>query len=295
MNEAFSKNAGEVIAEIKMEKAVYKGGFLLVEGDDDVVFWELRLIESINSHRVKIIKADGKLNAVNAAKLLDDENEQRTIGVVDADFDHVLSVSLETARLVFTDDSDLEMMLITSSALTKMLLQNKECIKSSNRYEHEKALLDVAFDYGVCFGYVKLFNKKYEHGVGFDSIEPKYCEAIPKKKKSGSIWVMLELGELKEKLHDDFCSSAGVSKEILAEYIDSIVEIDKAKVVRGKDMMEVLYLLMHEANCGIKNKVDLFNRLNLAFEMTDLYKTKMFQSLKQLDTAWDLNILPDFP
>jgi hypothetical protein len=294
MNEVFSKDANEVIAEIKMEKTVYKGGFLLVEGDDDVEFWELRLIDSINNECVKIIKADGKFNAINAAKLLDDENEQCTIGVVDADFDHALNISLKTKRLVFTDNTDLEMMLISSSALEKLLLQNRDCLEYVYQ-KYQRKLLDMIFEYGVCFGSVRIFNAKYECGFKFDAIETHYVQfiTIQKIKKSVSIKTILEFSSLREKLHNDFCLSSNVNKEELHKYINAIAEIDRDKVIRGKDMLEILYLLMHEANCGIKNKKDLFNRLNLAFEMMDLYKTKMFKALKQLDTAWNLNMLPD--
>lgn len=294
MNEVFSKDADEVVAEIKMEKAVYTGSFLLVEGDDDVDFWELRLINSINRDCVKIIKADGKINVVNAAKLLDDENEKRTIGVVDADFDHVLKIPLETKRLIFTDNADLEMMLISSSALEKLLLQSKECLEYINR-KFQKKILDVVFDYSVCFGFVRIFNAKYECGFKLDSIENHYCQfiTIQKIKKSVSIKAILDFSELREKLHNDFCASSNTSKENLKDHIEAFAETDKDKIIRGKDVIEILYLLMHEANCGIKSKKDLFDRLNLAFEMTDLYKTKMFQSLKQLDVAWNLNMLPD--
>jgi hypothetical protein len=291
----FSKDADEIIAEIKMEKAVYKGGFLLVEGDDDVGFWELRLIDSINNNRVKLIKADGKFNAVNAAKLLDTENEQRTIGVVDADFDHALNISLETKRLIFTDDTDLEMMLINSSALIKLLLQNKECLEYLNN-KYDECLLNLAFNYGVRFGCVRIFNVKHDYSFKFNAVETHYCQhvTIVKNKKLITIKTILNLIELEEKLHDEFFAAISISKTQLVEHIKSIENLDKAKVSRGKDMIEIIFLLMRESNCGIKNKADLFDRLNLAFEMTDLYKTQMFQSLKQLDTAWNLNMLSDY-
>lgn len=294
MNDVFSKDAHEVIAEIKMEKTIYKGGFLLVEGDDDVEFWELRLIDSIRNNRVKIIKADGKFNVINTAKLLDDENEQRTIGVVDADFDHALNISLKTRRLVFTDDTDLEMMLVNSSALIKLLLQNKDCLEYFNE-KYDEGLLDLAFNYSIRFGFVRIFNVKHDYNFKFNAIETHYCQSftVVKSKKSITIKTIINLIELEEKLHEEFCSTLSISKIQLVKYIESIKDVDKTKISRGKDMLEIIFLLMREANCRVKNKADLFDRLNLAFEMTDLYKTKMFQSLKQLDTTWNLNMLPD--
>ena len=68
-----SKTVEIILAEILMEETVHAGGFLLVEGVDDAMFWRSR----VSMSSCKVITCEGKTKVVGVAETLDEQNNQR--------------------------------------------------------------------------------------------------------------------------------------------------------------------------------------------------------------------------
>lgn len=112
------KNPSTLAAEIKMTRANHSGAFLVVEGANDVRFWEPR------SHvDYELVDGEGKQNVVGAVQRLDTVKFDGVLGVVDSDYDSLNRVTLGSDNLVATDAHDLECLLCRSSALDTALAE----------------------------------------------------------------------------------------------------------------------------------------------------------------------------
>ena len=110
------KDAGTLVAEIKMTRTNHKGTILLVEGKDDLRFWR-----TWQHSDCDLIDGEGKPNVVGSIERLDSENFKGVLGIVDADYDHLMGENLSSKNLVATDAHDIECLLCRSPALDKVL------------------------------------------------------------------------------------------------------------------------------------------------------------------------------
>lgn len=105
--------------QIRLRRSNFSGAFIIVEGRSDNLVYE-RLV---SQHKCEFSIALNKDNAINALDILDKDNFTGVLAIVDADFS-ILEGSIHTSsNLLITDDHDLEMMLIKSPALEKLLCE----------------------------------------------------------------------------------------------------------------------------------------------------------------------------
>lgn len=100
-----------------MVRAGFEGAILLVEGDTDC-----KLLERfVDSGTCKIVCARGKENVVAALGLLEGSGDDGIVGFVDSDFDRFDGLVPTGRNIVVCDCADVEMMLLSSPALEKVL------------------------------------------------------------------------------------------------------------------------------------------------------------------------------
>src|SRR5438105_471262 len=103
-----------------MLRTQHSGAFLLVEGVDDARFFTTRT----DSRRCRLVLAGGRENVLGAIAVLDRASFKGALGAVDADFDRIIGAGTAPApNLAVTDTHDLEMMLIQSPALERLLAE----------------------------------------------------------------------------------------------------------------------------------------------------------------------------
>ncbi|MGV1916399.1 DUF4435 domain-containing protein [Rhizobium sp. 22-785-1] len=107
-----------LFAEIKLQRAVHKGSFALVEGDTDSRFYA----QLIDDDRCAIINCINKDNVENTILLLDAARFSGAVGIVDGDFAEVSNDNAPSPNIVMTHGNDVEMMILNSPALDKVLL-----------------------------------------------------------------------------------------------------------------------------------------------------------------------------
>ena len=95
----------DIVQEIRFERQVHKGSFLLLEGAEDLKrftrFTDEKLCSTVNCF--------GRSNLINAIKLLYEDGFAGALGLADADFDR-LTGSLETHEgLIYSDAHDFDM------------------------------------------------------------------------------------------------------------------------------------------------------------------------------------------
>lgn len=107
----------DICNQISMERTVFDGTFLLVEGVTDERLFE----KFVDKEHVQIIEAHSKDNVRHAVKdMKSSRKDERVIGIIDADLDRLLGRRVKPP-LFHTDCRDMEMMVIRSNALDDVL------------------------------------------------------------------------------------------------------------------------------------------------------------------------------
>ena len=107
----------DICNQISMERTVFDGTFLVVEGITDERLFE----KFVDKDRVRIIEAHSKDNVRHAVKDMSSVRRDRgVIGIVDPDLDRLRGRGAKRP-LVHTDCRDMEMMVIRSNALDDVL------------------------------------------------------------------------------------------------------------------------------------------------------------------------------
>src|SRR4051812_9256 len=111
-----------------MRRSLFKGAFLLVEGEKDFHLYS----SLIDEGACKIVNARNKWNAVNAILILERDGYPGALAIVDADFDLLEGTSPASPNILLTDWHDLEIALIVSPAFDSVLaeLASQEKIKN---------------------------------------------------------------------------------------------------------------------------------------------------------------------
>ena len=280
MNLKGAKKPGVIVSEIELLKETHDGGFLLVEGDSDSKFLKLH----VDRKRCNIRIAGSKTSVLGAAKKLDEKQDSVSIGIIDADFDRVKGVDHGISRLVMTDHHDLEMLLVKSSALKRVLnrLVDEDAL---NKFESKQQdnILNYVLSLSLIWGRLRYLHISEQCSFKFEFSPHKYIS------KDFPLWVNVD------GLYVDFCRQSTMPLSVLYEKLLIVPTEPLEDMIQGHDLLEVLFIVLREIGCEktIRNGGDLSPLLHLAFHSDDLCKTKMFQSLKQLDTTWSLKMLPD--
>ncbi len=271
MSFSSSKTPGTLTAEIEMLKTTHRGGFLVVEGDDDSIFWRPRTHKEL----CEIIIAGGKPNVIGVAAELDRKSDNSTIGCYDADFEIISGKPVPSPRLARTDIHDLELMLLTSGLLDRVLIE----ICDYNKVKaYERATgLDITshtLKKSVEFGLLRYINEALGLNVSFDSFSPyKYIDH--------TAW-SLDI----DKLRDDFCTASGLSRQQLQGHLDSTVpHPDPLHLSQGHDTLKILAIGLKSVLGGNKSYSDkeIASRLRIALDDALLHGTGMYAELKRID------------
>lgn len=101
--------------EIRMTRTVFTGAFLLLEGKHDCMLFR----NFVDRSRCHIQDCGGKDTVIDVIRLL--EHTDDLVAIIDADFEHVEQSGCFTNNIVLTDLHDLELTVLDSKALDKVL------------------------------------------------------------------------------------------------------------------------------------------------------------------------------
>ena len=120
MNSVTGHTTGHSIAaEVRMQRQVHKGAFLLLEGATD-----LKRIRKILDRRVCCpIICFGKDKVVDAVKRIGEDDLLGVAGMIDADFDRPRQTLVQHEMLIVSRTHDYDMDMLTTNALTRYFLE----------------------------------------------------------------------------------------------------------------------------------------------------------------------------
>lgn len=109
----------DIAQEIRFERAVHKGSFLLVEGDTDVK----RFGVYIDERACSIVNCYGKANALGATKILYDEGILGALALIDADFDRLVGGVEAHEGIIYSETHDFDLDWVRAHTVQKYLAE----------------------------------------------------------------------------------------------------------------------------------------------------------------------------
>lgn len=273
----WNRSVGDIVAEIKMMEADSRGFYWLLEGPSDIRFFSPRKHES-----VKLIASGGKRNVVGAVTALaNDKLNSKVLGVVDADYDWLVSSKDRPPNIVTSDPRDLEGVLLRSGAFNKVVMEYAcpDKIKTF-RSENGIGLLQYIHDVALFFGRIRAVNDLGPR-VNLKGFLPQRFVDIQR-------WTYDFEAVLAEAVRVGVSSSV---EELLA-YIDELPAVDSWHYVRGHDAVNVFTggLMRRVGNNGNITSADVESMLRIGIEEYEYKRTELYQSLSRWIVSKGLSV-----
>lgn len=272
-----NKTPGVVFAEIEMLRAVERTTGFIVEGHDDFRFWKARTLP----REVTIVDCEGKQNLIEVARHASESGKDYVVGVYDADFDRLSGVRHYSDLLAITDENDLEVTLLRSPCLERLLAHFADAEKVS-AFEAEKntTVCDYIESIACKFGELRFLNHQNRLGVNFDFLSPyRFIRADD--------W-SFDITEL----HQQFIQMSGFSKVDLDLHLAALNKYGKWLLVQGHDCIKILTQGMKNVLAKRQStEADVTRLLALAFDDTHLAATRMYADLSRIEGRLGVKLL----
>ncbi|SEF24333.1 DUF4435 domain-containing protein [Variovorax sp. NFACC27] len=274
-----NKTPGVVVAEIEMLRAANKITGFIVEGHDDSRFWRARTAPK----RVTIIDCEGKENLIEVARHASEAGKDYVVGIYDADFDNLSGIRHYADLLAITDENDLEITLLRSPCLNRLLDHLAEPEKVISFEQSINATVaDHIESIARKFGELRFINHRNRLGVNFEFLSPyRFVRAAD--------W-SLNLNEL----HEQFLQLSGLAKEDLDIHLAGLQRYGKWILVQGHDCVKILTQGMKNVLAKRQStEADITRMLALAFDDAQLAATRMYAELTQMERRLGIQLLKE--
>ncbi|MBF0352059.1 MAG: DUF4435 domain-containing protein [SAR324 cluster bacterium] len=261
-----------LVNSIRMKRVRHKGVFIVVEGDSDARFYKM----FVNNEHCRVVPAFSKESVLKMVTTLEQDLDG-IVGIVDADFwrvDHIVSPS---PNVIMTDCHDLESMILSSSALAKVLAEygDDDRIEQFER-RVKKSILDTLIDAGYILGGCRWFSLNQHLNIRFSHLNfEHFVEPQTLKINRDQLLKSLRLN-----------SSVGAPVGAIRKYLNHLkVELENAwQMSCGHDLVSVLLMGLKftfgSQNADKLGRASLESDLRLAYSEENFRKTAVYQSLK---------------
>lgn len=279
------------IANSILQKADSFNSFLVVEGKSDFNLFN----KFVSKAECKIEIAFGNSKVIEVIEELNKRNFERSLGIIDLDFNKLEGNTCITSNVIETDFHDIEIMIINSDSFETVLSHYAKSEKIEQHYGSITAFKQHLFELTKHIGFVKWLNHKKNLGLKFKPTKP---EGNPLDFTN-----FISINDLKflgyEKLVEsilNYCNGkvkVEIKKEeLIRELKDFIEECDLNHLCNGHDLMHVISISLRKniSNLNSKSVSDeqLAKEFLLSYEAryfvnTDLYKKiKGWEELKKV-------------
>ncbi len=221
--------------------------------------------------------------AIKVLSILEESSFPGVLAIVDADFDVLENKFPSNQNLLFTDTHDLETMILTTSALEKVLgefgSEEKIGQVTQSTGKDVRALLLAS---GMLIGYLRWISLREGLSLTFEGLN--FADFINQETLRISEQSFIKAVKDKSGRHNIPDARLKVSIQSVKEDTH-----DPWHVCCGHDLMCILSLGLRKA-IGTWNtndvKLDTLERsLRLAFERSHFYKTQLYASIQQWEKA----------
>lgn len=260
--------------KIRLRREISSSTFLLVEGSSDKVFYE----RFIDKSACELEIAAGKFRVINVLEILEKSSFCGVLGIVDADFDRLESLSYNSPNLLLTDTHDLETMLINSPALNKIV---REFGSEDKIAKFGMDVRTVLVEAGRSIGYLRWISQRDRLELTFNGI--KYSKFI--KEQSLQLDELELIKEVKNKSQMLSLDNKAILQRITEHKSDSH---DCWQVCCGHDLVEILSLGLRKAIGTMKPSEiepdNLERSLRLAYEEVYFRQTQLYANIRQWES-----------
>ena len=166
---------GSTIAnQIRLERATHMGSFLLVEGNSDAKLFD----KFCDQQACSIIVCMGRDYLLNAISELEFSGFCGALGFADRDFSEFLSNPEFNEKVVFSDENDIEIMILCSSALDDLLQEFgvPDRVATIVESSGQKKACDLIFDAASFVGTLRLLSYINSWSLSFEGMNYKYTD-----------------------------------------------------------------------------------------------------------------------
>lgn len=267
-----SRTVGDVVSEILMSRSAFSGSFLVLEGDEDVKFWELRAARN----ECQFVLAGSKVTVVGAVLKSVNLKQIGLLGIVDDDYDSLLGLSNHSVHLIRTETRDMETLLLSSPALDKVLTELGDTGKIRELEQREgKSIRDALVSRALIFGRLRLLSALNKWTIPFDALSPfKFADVASWSFDRAAI-----LREITDRIH-------GITCAMLESQLANITAIPLWSVLHGKDTLSVLAIGLRSAIGNQQHPRErIMQMLRLAFDDRLFHDTLLYEAVKAWEAA----------
>jgi len=269
--------AHSIANEVRMTRSLHKGTFLLVEGGTDARVFK-RFVDKANC---KVIPANGKDKALDALKILEDDNFKGALVIVDADFWHLEGIKPGSANLLFTDTHDLETMILSAPEVLEKL---------QSEFGHDKKMkllpkpvVDLVLDCSLPIGFLRWWGESSTDAPPIRFRELTFENFIDKAKLTVNINQLIE--EIKNNLRDVEIDEKAIKDKIRSFKKENH---DPWQVCCGHDMVHVLAIgfrsVFGNKNVSTWTAAQLEGTLRVSYEYSHFRLTRLHGSIEEWQT-----------
>jgi hypothetical protein len=264
MREYIQQNPNRWADQIRLRRDAFAGVFLIVEGHSDKLVYS----NFVNSETCEFVISDGKEQALNTIKILDNDKFTGVFAVVDADFDRLENNLPESPNILLTDDHDLEVMILKTPALEKVIKE-----RGSEEKTKDNNIREILLKIGQEIGYLRWISQKNNLSLRFEGLD--FGKFIKKDT------LEIDYSDLIKTIKDHSQKQSLVNQEI-EEKIEILrnKEHDPSQVCCGHDIMQILSLALCKAWGTCKptdvKAENLERDLRLAYERSYFYQTQLY-------------------
>jgi hypothetical protein len=264
MREYIQQNPNRWADQIRLRRDAFAGVFLVVEGYTDKLVYG----NFVNPKTCEFVISDGKEQALNTIKILDNDKFTGVLAVVDADFDRLENNLPESPNILLNDDHDLEVMILKTPALEKVIKE-----RGSEEKTKDNNIREILLKIGQEIGYLRWVSQKYNLSLRFENLD--LGRFIKKDTLS------IDCSELIKAIKNHSQKPLLVDNDILEKMRElRNNEHDPWQVCCGHDIMEILSLALCRAWGTCKptdvKAENLERDLRLAYEKSYFYQTQLY-------------------
>lgn len=272
-------NIDRAASKLRLLRDTFKGSVLIVEGSSDKKFYA-NFIDDQQCHiEVAPDRPDAKANALALLSKLEKAGFLGILAIVDADFSFLESKTPGSPNLFLTDYHDLELLLIISPALKKVLTEfGSEAKVNTFIINRKKEIVNALLESGSQIGRLRWLNYLEDLSLTFD--ESTITSYLNKDTLEVDVTKMVTVIKNKSQKHHLN------EQELLAKMQTIQFETDYfSQVCCGHDVTNILSIGLRKV-LGSNNasEVDadrIESSLRLAYEASFFALTVLYKSIKQ--------------
>lgn len=264
----------DICNEISMERTIYRGAYLLVEGvTDSRMFGKF-----IDRDQSKILIAHSRENVERVVKEMSVRRGDRmVIGIIDADLDRLRGKTVRSP-LFYTDCRDMEMMAVRSNALNDVLDEYGDSEKMTQFEERFGPVRDALVSASYPIGLLMSISKERGLGLCFKNLD--FNRFINPRSLSLDARTMVT-----EVIYNSKNAVAG-KKNVYGILVQEAEGLDDPwKAARGHDTIDILLIGLRKAfgsfNARDLDSGSLSGALRLAFSDADFENTDLYRATKE--------------